>query len=92
MTGQFEALQLRFLERCTDDLGVLQRWLNAAADVSPTELKGLIHQISGSAGAFGFPHLSALAMRLDNSLWAGMTPAREDMNALIDELRAITIK
>jgi HPt (histidine-containing phosphotransfer) domain-containing protein len=89
MTSSLEALKLRFRERCANDLGVFQRLLRAPEDVSPAELRTLVHQISGAAGAFGFPHLSALAMRLDNQLLAGTTPSREDVQALVDELSAV---
>jgi HPt (histidine-containing phosphotransfer) domain-containing protein len=68
---------------------LLQRRLGAPDAVSLAELKTLVHQMSGAAGAFGFPNLSALAMRLDNALWAGHPPAREDVQALIDELGAM---
>ncbi len=42
-----------------------------------------------AAGAFGFPQLSALAMRLDNQFWAGTPASRDDVQALVDALSAM---
>jgi HPt (histidine-containing phosphotransfer) domain-containing protein len=89
MTASPEALKLRFRGRCSGDLGVLQLLLRAPEAVSPTDLKTLVHQMSGAAGAFGFPQLSALAMRLDNQLSAGEPPSRQHVQALIDELSSM---
>jgi HPt (histidine-containing phosphotransfer) domain-containing protein len=89
MTAHLEALKLRFLERCSSDLGVLEQLLCAPEAVSTTELKTLVHQMAGAAGAFGFPQLSELAMRLDNQLSTGKPLSRDHVQALIDALRII---
>jgi HPt (histidine-containing phosphotransfer) domain-containing protein len=86
MTSPLEALERRFRQRCVNDLGVLQQWLRAPETVSASDLKTLVHQMSGAAGAFGYPALGALAMELDNQLLAGAPPSRERVQALIDEL------
>jgi HPt (histidine-containing phosphotransfer) domain-containing protein len=90
MTAPFAALKLRFRDRCATDLSVLQQRLHTPEAVSPAELKTLVHQMAGAAGAFGFPQLGAVAMRLDNQLWAGQPPSREDVQALVDELSAMS--
>jgi HPt (histidine-containing phosphotransfer) domain-containing protein len=89
MTAQFEALKIRFLERCSCDLGKLQQMMRAPDAGAWIDLKTLVHQMSGAAGAFGFARLSTLAMRLDDQLSAGHPPSREHMQALIDDLGAI---
>ncbi len=86
MTSSLEALKLRFLTRCSGDLGVLQQRLRAPGSVPETDLETLVHQMAGAAGAFGFPHLSDLATQLDNQLSAAEPPSRELVQALIDEL------
>jgi HPt (histidine-containing phosphotransfer) domain-containing protein len=86
MTAALEALKLRFRARCAGDLGVLEKLLHAPDAVSPSDLRTLVHQMSGAAGAFGFPRLSALATRLDDQLSAGKPASPEHVQALIDEL------
>jgi HPt (histidine-containing phosphotransfer) domain-containing protein len=87
MTAALEALKLRFLERCSSDLDVLLPLLRAPEAVPRADLKTLVHQMAGAAGAFGFPHLSTLAKQLDDQLSAGEPLSREPVEALIDELR-----
>jgi HPt (histidine-containing phosphotransfer) domain-containing protein len=89
MAAPFEVLTQRFRARCSGDLAVLRQMLQAPASVSEADLKTLVHQMSGAAGAFGFPHLSHLAMQLDHQMAAGMPPLRADVQALIDELAAL---
>jgi HPt (histidine-containing phosphotransfer) domain-containing protein len=89
MKPDIDALKLRFRERCSSDLVVLQQMLRAPETVSPTVFKTLVHQMSGAAGAFGFSALSALAMRLDDQLSDGKPPSREQVQGLIDALRAL---
>jgi HPt (histidine-containing phosphotransfer) domain-containing protein len=67
----------------------LERLLHEPDAISPAGLKTLVHQMSGAAGAFGFPELSALAVRLDNQLAAGEPASREYVQALIDELSRV---
>lgn len=89
MTSRLESLRHRYKERCSGDLAVLQQLLKAPDAISETDLKTLLHQMSGSATAFGFPQLSILAMRLERQLADDAPPSRELVQTLIDELGAI---
>lgn len=86
MIDPLETLKLRFRARCASDRDALQRLEGEPAAVSPAGLKTMVHQMSGAAGAFGFPRLSAAALRLDDQLSAGEPPSHDNLQALIDEL------
>lgn len=89
MTARFETLRQRFLERCASDLAVLQQSLDSPDAIHATDLKTLVHRMSGAATAFDLPRLSIPAMRLDIQLATGAPPSRDLVQALIDELSAI---
>jgi len=78
------ALRARFLARCADDLEALRR----AGD--PAEVRALIHRLAGSAGAFGFDHVSRKAGDIDDRLHAGEAVGPAELEPLIEALETIT--
>jgi HPt (histidine-containing phosphotransfer) domain-containing protein len=83
-----EALRQRFLRRAASDLEILAGH-RAAGDADAEEVRFLIHRLSGAAGSFGYPELSAIAARAEAG-WldgGGLDPAALD--GLIAALEAL---
>lgn len=53
------------------------------------ELRNMVHNLSGAAGTFGYPALSAAAMAIDDCYAAGATPEPDLFAVLEVELVAI---
>jgi HPt (histidine-containing phosphotransfer) domain-containing protein len=78
-----EALRLLFVERCGDDLARLRQ---ADADGDASEIRRIAHNLAGSAGSFGWPEISRLALIVDEACRDGadehQLPLRELIAAL----------
>ncbi len=83
------ALRARFLERCRDDLAVLEGVLADPHGPQRSDLKFTVHRLSGTAGVFGFADLSALAAPIDECLHEALDPTPQSLEALADALRSI---
>jgi HPt (histidine-containing phosphotransfer) domain-containing protein len=83
-------LQARFLERCVGDLQRLEAAL-AREDLAPDDLRPLIHGLSGAAGTFGFPEVSAAAGFADDAYAAGGAPNRAQLEAVATAVRRALI-
>ncbi len=63
-------LQKRYLDSLPEKITVIKQGLEAVRDNDPTgetSLRRLAHQISGSAGSFGYPVLGKAAKRVENA-------------------------
>lgn len=63
---RYQALRRRFIERCGEDLSVLEAAV--AGTVTSDVLRATVHRLSGAAGTFGYPDLSRLAGDVDDAL------------------------
>ena len=70
MTHPLEMLRDRFRDRAAADRGTLE--VLAEGDLKSGELRRLIHNLSGTAGIFGFGALSQAAAEIDDQMAAGM--------------------
>lgn len=77
----------RFRKRSESDLQRLREILPTGSDTS--ELRSLVHNLSGAAGTFGYPALSAAAMAIDDCYASGMMPEAPLFTVLEAELVAI---
>ena len=62
-----ETLRRRFIARAEDDLTRLREHRRHQT-LERSELITIIHRLSGSAGLFGYPEISALAGEVETSL------------------------
>lgn len=85
---RFEALRVRFVRRCAQDLPVLEVALEGAADRG--RLRSTVHRLSGAAGTFGYAELSRLAGAVDDRLVVGQEAPRDDLAQLVEALRVLT--
>ncbi len=68
---------------------------NEAAEADVTELRGMLHKMAGSAGAYGFPEVSDQARALERQwiAWLKSPPdARRPAQALCSELLTPTLE
>lgn len=88
MTDPLEALRDRFrLRAVRDGERIKQLWAeNAASD----ELRGLIHDLSGAAGIFGYPSVSDAARVIDDRHAADQAPDDDQIATLLNRLAEIT--
>ncbi|MFN3817068.1 Hpt domain-containing protein [Brevundimonas sp.] len=86
MTDMLAALKARFLERCAGDLDRLER-LMASDALGSDEMRFLAHSLSGAAGTFGFPEISAAAAVADEAFADGGAPDRAQAEHLAQTLR-----
>jgi HPt (histidine-containing phosphotransfer) domain-containing protein len=77
---KFELLRQRFLARCRQDLEAIR------AERDPARLRLVVHRLSGAAGTFGYPDLSALAGEVDDVLVEGGRPTPEIIAQLVSEI------
>ncbi|HEY2659365.1 MAG TPA: Hpt domain-containing protein [Caulobacteraceae bacterium] len=89
MNDQLQVLKLRFLERCSRDLALIERALEDPAVSITGDFVETLHKLSGSAGSFGYPAISELAGRVDDELMSGAPPSRESLLALAQGLRGL---
>jgi len=88
--ARLEALRRRFVARCEEDLAVLERALAEPGAVEPGQLRFTAHRLSGAAGTFGYADLSRVAGEVDDVLVDGRMPGRDQLEALVAEVRAVT--
>ena len=80
-------MRARFRERSERDLARLRELRAEHADTP--ELRGLIHNLAGAAGTFGYPALSAAAAVVDDCYAEGREPDAALFDAL--ELSLTTV-
>jgi HPt (histidine-containing phosphotransfer) domain-containing protein len=56
--------------------------------VQADALAELAHELAGSAGALGFPRLSAVAARFETTMLASRSAARKMIHEIADEAKA----
>lgn len=78
----------RFRKRSEADLLRLRELSRAQMDTA--ELRSLVHNLSGAAGTFGYPALSAAAMAIDDCYASGVVPERSLFSVLETELVLVT--
>lgn len=81
MTDPLELLRARFVERCRTDLERIK-----GLDLDHPDLGVIAHQLSGSAGSFGYPEISDAAAVVDDRIRYGPGPALEDVQSLMQAL------
>ncbi|MFN3536947.1 MAG: Hpt domain-containing protein [Brevundimonas sp.] len=86
MTDMLAALKAKFLERCAGDLDRLER-LMASDGLGSDEMRFLAHSLSGAAGTFGFPEISAAAAVADEAFADGGTPEHAEARHLAEALK-----
>ncbi len=95
MDDPFAELFQKFVARTKDDARRLRQLeTQIAAPLSPAydEMRGLIHRLAGSAGTFGFDHLSQTAAELDNLMSNGCSDEglmRRHLVSLLTEIDAM---
>lgn len=84
---RYQALRRRFVERCRDDLAVLEAAVAGTdgADV----LRATVHRLSGAAGTFGYPELSRLAGEVDDALIEDGRADAAQLSELIEAVRVL---
>lgn len=65
MTDPVAALRSAFVARCRTDLAELRR-LGDRGDIAG--VGAIVHRLAGAAGSFGFPHISAAALVVDQQI------------------------
>ena len=88
MTDPLEALKPLFIARCGEDLAGLRQ---AQKEGDTSEVKRLAHRLAGSAGSFGFPEISRLALIVDEGCPFGAATPEVALNELIAVLDQMTI-
>jgi HPt (histidine-containing phosphotransfer) domain-containing protein len=76
-------LRARFLLRSREDLKLFR-----AADTDPAEVRARAHQLSGSAGVFGFAEVGEAARAVDEAYAVGQPSQAADL-ALISALERL---
>ncbi len=82
--ARYEELRRRFLQRCCEDLRHLRE------ETDPLKLRPVVHRLSGAAGTFGFPDVSADAGELDDALIEGRDLPADVLARLTSTLEALT--
>lgn len=86
--ARYQVLRERFVERCRDDLAVLEQ--AQGGGVAVEVLRATVHRLSGAAGTFGYPELSRLAGVVDDELiLSGLTDERT-LAELVMAVRVLT--
>jgi len=86
VTDPLESLKALFIARCGEDLARLRR-AKEEGDISG--VGRLAHRLAGSAGSFGFPEISRLALIVDEGCRAGAAApelALNELMAVLDQL------
>ena len=86
MTDRLAALKPLFVARCGEDLAGLRR---AKKEGDTLEIGRLAHRLAGSAGSFGFPEISRLALIVDEGCRADAATLEHALNELIAVLDQI---
>ncbi len=85
---RYEALRRRFVERCREDLVVLEQ--ATAGAVEAGALRSTVHRLSGAAGTFGYLELSRLAGEVDDALIEDGKADAAQLAALVEAVRVLT--
>ncbi len=85
---RYEALRVRFVARCSEDLPVLEAALAGEADAET--LRRTVHRLSGAAGTFGYNELSHLAGVVDDRLVEDSQPSEAELTELVETVRVLT--
>lgn len=87
MSDPLASLRARFRARVSDDIERVQRlW---ATEPGSTELRGLVHDLAGTAGMFGYDRLSEAALAIDDRHVAGGRPEAAQMDLLVQRMREV---
>jgi CheY-like chemotaxis protein/HPt (histidine-containing phosphotransfer) domain-containing protein len=79
---KFDGFQAMYLDQLRSDSDALR---GAIQNERPyREIAGLIHQIAGSAGSFGFSGISEAALAMDAQFEQGQTPQASDVDVLLE--------
>ena len=81
MSDPMAAFRARFLDRCQTEIPILR-------DPAHPDFRKTVHGLSGAAGTFGFPEISARAEPVDEALADGRSPDPADIEALIAAVEA----
>jgi HPt (histidine-containing phosphotransfer) domain-containing protein len=87
-TDPLHALKVAFRTRMRSDADALEAATIDAPDWKQIEM--LVHGLAGSAGIFGEAEVGASARAIDERFGAGARPTQEDLQELIDLIRART--
>jgi HPt (histidine-containing phosphotransfer) domain-containing protein len=87
----FGPLRRRFLDRCREDLALVERALAEPGLRSEAPFREAVHRLSGAAGTFGYPAVSERASRIDDEPQASGAAAGGDLHALAEALRDILV-
>lgn len=82
-------LERRFVERCREDLAILEGAAADPAAADPEALRFCVHRLAGAAGTFGHAEVSRLAGEADDEMVQGRTPAAPLLRRLIEAVRAL---
>ncbi len=85
---RYQALRRRFVERCREDLAVLEAATDGAVEAEA--LRATVHRLSGAAGTFGYPELSRLAGVVDDELILSGGTSEDPLAALVAAVRVLT--
>jgi HPt (histidine-containing phosphotransfer) domain-containing protein len=86
---RYQALRRRFVERCREDLAVLEAAV--AGTVATEVLRATVHRLSGAAGTFGYPELSRLVGVVDDALIEHGRADAAQLATLVDAVRVLTV-
>lgn len=85
---RYQELRRRFVERCREDLVVLEAATRGAVEAHA--LRATVHRLSGAAGTFGYPELSRLAGEVDDALIEDGEADGAQLAALVEAVRVLT--
>lgn len=84
---RLEALRQRFRTRCVADRHAIQVWLDNRCGGS-REIEGIIHNLAGAAGTFGYPEIHRIAAQMDDQFRLRQHIKPGDVLALLEALDA----
>jgi HPt (histidine-containing phosphotransfer) domain-containing protein len=83
-----DVLAKRFLVRCGDDLAKLKELSADSAD-KQSEIRHIVHRMSGSAGIFGHDAIGMLAAQVDDDIVDGRPVGATTLPVLIEALTSL---
>lgn len=86
MNDVLAGLRVRFLDRCVGELERIE-WLLKHGALDADEMQSLVHRLSGAAGTFGFPEISAVAGECDDAFAQGRSPDGATVERLAATMR-----
>ena len=86
-----KAPRLRFRTRCSADLDALRAVLADPTGLTDSAFATAMHQLSGTAGSFGYHELSRLAAKVDDELTQAQALTLENLQRLERELRSVAL-